>query len=303
MKEKSLKNVPKKYLKISIIWHYTKNYLEQGLFFPLYLIYNYSFILITFNNLLIHTKSFISLVDQVRNISQRKNTSDSNVKLLADHNFYHISNKQQHHLNGYNHAYRENINIPGPNNLTENTHSSSSSRIAFKVNPRPYEPSEIFKYNNKYRRGLNSSSNSLISLNESSASPNEDLNHTNSETNLIRSNPDLNIDLINQKKSTHTYSNQSPKLHSPNTCHVSINNGSFTSSRKSNKDHHIQEQPFTLKKDIQASYSNNASLNLSIHTAEEFSIEMLSWLKNETNGSMKIKADDSIDKIDNATLV
>lgn len=240
-------------------------------------------------------------VDQIRNISQRKNTSDSNVKLLADHNFYHISNKQhQQHSNGYNQTYRESIPTPS---LSENNHSSSSSRIAFKVNPRPYEPTEVFKYNNKYRRGLNSSSNSLMSLNESSASPNEDLNHTNSETNLMRSNPDLNIEFINQKKNVNNYNNQSPKLHSPNTCHVSVNNGSFTSRTKNNLDHHITTEPsYNLKNDIQTSYSNNASLNLSIHTAEEFSIEMLSWLKNETNG-MKISADDSIDKIDNATLV
>ena len=142
-----------------------------------------------------------------------------------------------------------------------------------------------------------------MSLNESSASPNEDLNHTNSETNLMRSNPDLNIEFINQKKNVNNYNNQSPKLHSPNTCHVSVNNGSFTSRTKNNLDHHITTEPsYNLKKDIQTSYSNNASLNLSIHTAEEFSIEMLSWLKNETNG-MKISADDSIDKIDNATLV
>jgi hypothetical protein len=155
----------------------------------------------------------------------------------------------------------------------------------------------MFRYNNKYRRGggMNSSSNSLVSLNESSASPNEDLNNTNSDTNnqLIRSNPDLN-ELIIQKKTQLNFTN-SPKILSPVTT-----NGNRTNFEINSEPLHGGIKKGELSQNH--SYSNNASLNLSIHTAEEFSIEMLSWLKNEAN-SNKLINDENVEKIDNATLV
>lgn len=249
------------------------------------------------NNQIKNTEISIK-ADQIRNISQRKNTSDSNVKLLADHNFYHISNKKSNEFfqlpsNNSNITYREN------SNLIEN-----QNRMNFKTsNNRPYELSEYYnnKYNNKFRRGcgLNSSSNSLVSLNESSASPIEELNYTNSETNLIRSNPDLN-DIISQKKAQLSYT-LSPKILSPVQT-----NGCYNSSNNSKNFELSDPIHSSLKKgDLHnhSSYSNNASLNLSIHTAEEFSIEMLSWLKNEANGNKKIKNDENVEKIDHATLV
>lgn len=166
-----------------------------------------------------------------------------------------------------------------------------------------YEITDMFRYNNKYRRGggLNSSSNSLVSLNESSASPNEDLNHTNSDTTntqLIRSNPDLN-ELIVQKKA------QLNLTHSPKILSPVPTNGHNSNSNKTNLEINSEPLHGVVKKGEVShnhSYSNNASLNLSIHTAEEFSIEMLSWLKNEANGNKMIN-DENVEKIDNATLV
>jgi len=221
----------------------------------------------------------------VRNISQRKNTSDSNVKLLADHNFYHISNTSSS-SNSHRHMPINNPNI---------------TYRDIRTKTRGYDQADLFKYTNpagaKYHRagGLNSSSNSLVSLNESSTSPNEDLlNYTNSETNLIRSNPDINEMISSQKKQAY-----SPKILSP------VMNNSVNCCRQNSEPVHS-----SLKKQEMAhnrsSFSNNGSLNLSIHTAEEFSIEMLSWLKNETNGgknNVMINDENSREKADNATLV
>lgn len=245
--------------------------------------------------------------DQIRNISQRKNTSDSNVKLLADHNFYHISNKS---TNGVHHGTNQ-MSYQPPFNISNITYRDS--QMQYKNNGHKnnnngnrYEITDMFRYNNMYRRGgggLNSSSNSLVSLNESSASPNEDLNHTNSDTantQLIRSNPDLN-ELIVQKKAQLNFTH-SPKILSPVPTNGHNNNNS---NNKTNFEINSEPLHGVMKKGEMShnhSYSNNASLNLSIHTAEEFSIEMLSWLKNEANGTNMIN-DENVEKIDNATLV
>lgn len=241
--------------------------------------------------------------DQIRNISQRKNTSDSNVKLLADHNFYHISNKITNgNHNSPNHGTNQ-MSYQPPLNISNITYRDS--QIQYKNNGHNnngnrYEITDMFRYNNKYRRGggLNSSSNSLVSLNESSASPNEDLNHTNSDTTntqLIRSNPDLN-DLIVQKKAQLNFTH-SPKILSPVPTNGHNNKANFETN--SEPLHGVMKKG---EMSHNHSYSNNASLNLSIHTAEEFSIEMLSWLKNEANGNKMIN-DENVEKIDNATLV
>jgi len=167
---------------------------------------------------------------------------------------------------------------------------------------RAYDQTDLFRYHNatgaKYHRagGLNSSSNSLVSLNESSTSPNEELlNYTNSDTNLIRSNPDINEIISSHKKHTHSPNILSPVINSTQNCKQNLE--SIQSSSKNQEISHNR-----------SSFSNNASLNLSIHTAEEFSIEMLSWLKNETNGgnggkSKIINDEITREKVDNATLV
>lgn len=49
--------------------------------------------------------------------------------------------------------------------------------------------------------------------------------------------------------------------------------------------------------------SNNMSLNLSIHTAEEFGIEMLEWLNNETKSSATSYDPNKLSAATNATLV
>lgn len=264
--------------------------------------------------------------------SQRKNTSDSNMKLLADHNFYHISNKrsneasssssssQSNHKN-INLAYREvyentqrnnpKINFKYNNNNTNNiTNSHHPHQLPHQPNgsnqnSRPYELTEFFnKYNQtKHKRGMNSSSNSLVSLNESSVSPNEELNFTNSDRDLIRSNPDLNDGGYSVPIIKKVYYNSPKNLASPV-------NSTTSSSNTSHKPKRLETQTsdFHLSKTNkeQNSYSNNGSLNLSIHTAEEFSIEMLSWLKNEANHNNSVKKiinEENLDQIDNATLV
>ena len=251
------------------------------------------------------------------------------MKLLADHNFYHISNKRANNevssSSSSSQSNQKNINL-AYRDIYQNTHRGNP-KINFKYNnnnnnhhthnhylqqqnttnpvSRPYELTEFFnKYNsNKHKRGMNSSSNSLVSLNESSTSPNEELNFTNSDRDLIRSNPDLNdgcaVPLIKK-----AYYN------SPNNPASPVNsNGSNCQSKPKRLD--SQTSDFRLnslaKKEAPPnSHSNNGSLNLSIHTAEEFSIEMLSWLKNEANhnsNAKKIINEENIDQIDNATLV
>lgn len=240
--------------------------------------------------------------------TQRKNTSDSNMKLLADHNFYHISNKRNDFSSSSSSSQsnQKNINLAYREIYDAANRTGISNRPNFKYsqnnqNSRPYELTEFFnKYNStKYRRGMNSSSNSLVSLNESSASPNEELNFTNSDKDLIRSNPDLNegcsVQIIKK-----VYSNNSPKnLSSPVNSIGSNSKPKRLESQTS--DFHLNN---VSKKDT-SSYSNNGSLNLSIHTAEEFSIEMLSWLKNEASSNCvkKIINEENLDQIDNATLV
>ena len=93
-----------------------------------------------------------------RKNGQRKNTSDSNVKLLADHNFYHVSNKRI--LNDYQHKdngliYKE---IPEYNSKTNLNNTNEM---------KPIELNDYLKYGMKFKRGCNSSSNSLMSLNSS----------------------------------------------------------------------------------------------------------------------------------------
>jgi hypothetical protein len=256
----------------------------------------------------------------VKKSTQRKNTSDSNMKLLADHNFYHISNKRSNEFSNLNY---KNGHLISNNDIYENNNNNKLNNLKYgssSSSSRPYELTDFF--NNKYnkRGGMNSSSNSLVSLNESSPSPiNEEIIQFNTSTDrdLIRSsNPDLNNDTSQVLKKI--IFNNSPKTTNNNNHNLTRSpvNGTSTSNKLINhKRLETQTSDFHLNKnnnnnnnknnDIN-NYSNNASLNLSIHTAEEFSIEMLSWLKNETNNNNSIKkiiSEENLDLIDNATLV
>lgn len=125
-----------------------------------------------------------------------------------------------------------------------------------------------------------------------SAGTNDEVNNINSDREIIRSNPDIK-----------TSSVQSPRisLYSNNEPTNGIKNFTCDSTKKNDQ--------YTLKNDL-SNLSNNLSLNLSIHTAEEFGIEMLAWLNNEgnsRNGSesqFKIDRETSQSKLTtNATLV
>lgn len=143
-------------------------------------------------------------------VSQRKNTSDSNVKLLADHNFYHVTNssnpRRYNNNNSSHHNQFNESSLSIENNGNGNgsgymgcnggggsvndsttmvnssqtggqfacngggivTHQSAKFKDMIKMAQKSYELSDYFKYNSKFKqRGLNSSSNSLISLNSS----------------------------------------------------------------------------------------------------------------------------------------
>ena len=91
---------------------------------------------------------------------------------------------------------------------------------------------------------------------------NEELNVVNSDREIIRSNPDIKSALI----------------HSPR---VSIySNQEFSNSRTAAC---TNESAKKFENNNQSNISTNMSLNLSIHTAEEFGIEMLAWLNSEGN--------------------
>lgn len=211
--------------------------------------------------------------------NSRKNTSDSNVKLLADHNFYHVTNRRhaKQELKS-----RESFACPDlvePNSsLIKNGFVNYSNKI---FPNRPFELNEYFKYNSKFKRGMNSSSNSLVSLNSSSVGTNEDSGNMNSEKDLIRSNPDLKNGL-NSPNGVHNY----PQMKHQNSVRNLTQLNSTTNVNNVLNEQSNQKYEFysnhSLKKDLN-NLSNNMSLNLSIHTAEEFGIEMLEWLNNETS--------------------
>jgi hypothetical protein len=229
--------------------------------------------------------------------SQRKNTSDSNVKLLADHNFYHVTHRRHHHHHNHNNYH---INDSFKNNQNNDFIFKEINENNFKQNEHFLEQfkynNSSAKFNNNKRSGLNSSSNSLISLNSSSIGTNEDSNNINSsDRDLIKSNPDLKSSLVYSPKSINfnnehyllTQNGSNPNNRSNN---ISINtsnlsepasNGTINSNNSSNFYHrtktptHHHHTPADM-----SNLSNNLSLNLSIHTAEEFGVEMLAWLNN-----------------------
>jgi hypothetical protein len=204
--------------------------------------------------------------------AQRKNTSDSNVKLLADHNFYHVTQRRGNHYNKNSHMkenFHSSSNDLSPSAATTTTSNSSSGVSAVIQNFNNMSKVNDFYMNKLKRLGPNvpaintpiinatsssSSSNSLVSLNSSSAGTNEE-HHSSSNPSYFRSNPDLAA--VGLKNATAQSSNN-------------LSNQQLNNSNSFNHD---------LK-----NLSNNLSLNLSIHTAEEFGIEMLEWLNNESKG-------------------
>lgn len=211
--------------------------------------------------------------------NQRKNTSDSNVKLLADHNFYHVTNRR--HANHDYQAHRETYACPDlvePNSgLLKNTFQIHQSN---KPVAKPYELSDYFKYSSKFKRGMNSSTNSLISLNSSSVGTNEDSGNNNSDKDIIRSNPDLKINsLVNSPNGGLFLKTNEQQQQQQQINGKSAQLAQNTSIENMKYDNYFSN---SFKSDL-ANLSNNLSLNLSIHTAEEFGIEMLEWLNNESN--------------------
>lgn len=113
----------------------------------------------------------------------------------------------------------------------------------------------------------------------------------NSDREIIRSNPDIKSALIHSPRVS-IYSNQETS---------NSRNGPITDSSKK----------ILTENNNQGNQSTNMSLNLSIHTAEEFGIEMLAWLNSESNvrnnDNYKYKLDNELNEskklATNATLV
>jgi hypothetical protein len=117
---------------------------------------------------------------------------------------------------------------------------------------------------------------------------------------MIRSNPDLkNILSMNSPNGScngnghHPLQQKTPVMDPYGTQqHAHVN-------CKTPQQQHNSSAAF--KNDL-TTLSNNLSLNLSIHTAEEFGIEMLEWLNNEGNAHFNTNGD-QVKLPNNATLV
>ncbi len=115
---------------------------------------------------------------------RRKNTSDSNVKMLAEHhNFYHVNNRRMILMNRQQQraaAAAAAASASVANNTSGSTTPSGNNEHTFNFKElsetlnnsgatlqRHADLNEIYKAHMKYKRGMNSSSNSLVSLNSS----------------------------------------------------------------------------------------------------------------------------------------
>ena len=122
----------------------------------------------------------------------------------------------------------------------------------------------------------------------------------NADREIIRSNPDIKSALIHSPRVS-IYSNNE-------TTSTSRNNGVFLEINKRD----VGNAHNTTNTNNISNLSNNMSLNLSIHTAEEFGIEMLAWLNSEGNSRINHsdnpyklagECDESKKLTTNATLV
>ena len=245
---------------------------------------------ILFNNL-----DHSSNVNFMRRNNQRKNTSDSNVKLLADHNFYHVTNKLPPplplHENSLN---REDSLSTSSENYEEyektRIHQSHSHPQSLKgITAKPYDMPEYHAYRN-------TSINSLVTLREKGGheEPGMNIKYAKNE----KMGPSFTNQIISEKYHNENDINSFYASHNDSTSNgngykrVSAADYTNGSDKRRNDMSHLANTP-----------PNNTSLNLSIHTAEEFGMEMLEWLNNENKLSNHHIANGSNPIANNATLV
>ena len=127
---------------------------------------------------------------------------------------------------------------------------------------------------------------------------------------LIRSNPDLK-NMIAHSPNSLIFSQQNGHYLNGNSnsssgsSSINSTNKLGQSAEQSNMKYDYYNNSNSFKNDI-TNLSNNLSLNLSIHTAEEFGIEMLEWLNNESNNTNNSKShhlNSDLKLANNATLV
>ena len=244
-----------------------------------------------------------------RKKNQKKNTtSDSNVKLLADHNFYHVTNRN-------NNGFVQNPIQPPTISSSSSTSSSLSNKTANFLNEKneelfknmlfnnstnmvevskPYELSDFYKYSTRYRNsnsstgsGSTTNTNTLLMINTA-------VNNNNYENNeqvqklQIHSTPNETGSQILQSKYSGRNLNTPPSSSSATLydslqyLHMNGTNGNINNSPKCypQLSHNNSINDITTSAS-NATNNNSISLNLSIHTAEEFGKEMLAWLQSE----------------------
>ena len=238
-----------------------------------------------------------------------KTTSDSNVKLLADHNFYHVTNRNNGFL--YQHQLQQQQQIPPPPTISSS--SSASSSLSNKASnekneelfknmlfnnsstnnnmievSKPYELSDFYKYSTRYRNSNSSTGSSSTTNTNNLLMINTAINNNNYENNeqlqklQIYSTPNdtsSHVPLQNTKYSNRVL-NTPPSSTSASILYDSIQY--LQTNGNSPKYYPVLSHNNSIS-DLTASNatSNSISLNLSIHTAEEFGKEMLAWLQNE----------------------
>lgn len=258
---------------------------------------------ILFNNL--DHSSNVNFMRRNNNNSQqqRKNTSDSNVKLLADHNFYHVTNKlptlplPPSHENSLNRedslsTSSENYEEYEKTRIIHQSHSHPQSLKGITATMPEYytTTTTATTYNNggpTYRSSNTTSSNSLVGLRENKSGQDEltTTKYTKTSDKLVGG-PNFTSQIIGEKYHNHHHNhNEINDINSLYYDHSSngykrvsaadYTNGSDKrrndmTSTSSHQQQHLTSTPPT-----------NTSLNLSIHTAEEFGMEMLEWLNNE----------------------
>jgi len=191
-----------------------------------------------------------------RKLKQNKNTtSDSNVKHLADHNFYHVVNKNMASANLSSQDYQA-------KKILDEKNEELFKNILFNSS---HERSADYYNRHKYRSTSNNANNNLLMVNTSSSEDSKLQSHSTPNDQAFKSQIATPTSIQNLYDSL--YVNKS-NPNSPKTYNQSFNehNSSNTSSN------------LTGNNNLTA---NNFSLNLSIHTAEEFTKEMFAWLQNE----------------------
>jgi hypothetical protein len=94
-----------------------------------------------------------------------------------------------------------------------------------------------------------------------------------------------------------------PNQHHNNTSSHHFAHGQVNGGKNVPTPQHDYYSSSSFVKNDLTNLSNNLSLNLSIHTAEEFGIEMLEWLNNESNTNGHFGNGEQVKLANNATLV